>query len=115
MSWPEEMHARNKARQEKENEEIRAMGFRLISCLSYSDPRTNECLMTSWMGETRRVVMTNAPERASRYGISRILVGPNSKIVEIAEWNSLPVEQREALQPNAVSMTVFSLTTVRNP
>lgn len=91
----------------KQAEAIAAQGFTTISCLAFHDPRSGERLMSTWLGATKQVLLTNAPVDAARYGIGRVLVAKDSTIVDVpATWTWSAVEL-EAVRLNAVILTVF--------
>lgn len=84
-----------------------ATGLKTIAAVAYSDPRTGASGLTSWVGQTKVVVLTNAPDDCMRFGISRVLVGPRSEIVDVTSANADQV----AFECNGVVLTVFTSAT----
>lgn len=97
------------AQREQTRQEILALGYRVISCVSFYDPRDQKCLRTSYNGETCRVVLTNAPPNPARFGIRNILVGPDSKVVAEDDYADT------VRSPNDVFLVVFSHAKVIDP
>lgn len=87
--------------------EIISIGCRVIACVSFRDPRDGRRLLTTYVGETRRVALTNAPADPARYGISNVLVGPDSEVVDNYEGR--------VAGPNDVYLVIFPQTQVREP
>lgn len=108
MTFLEDRQARWAAQCEKVRQEIIALGYRVISCVSLYDPRDHTRLRAMYYGEeTRRVVITNTPNDPARFGINNVLVGPDSEVVDGYEGR--------AAGPNDVHLVVFQDAKVRNP
>ena len=102
MSFWEERNAQwERDRQERDNN-LRARGFRIISCVAYFHPATGAHPMTSWSGETETLVITNISADNLKYGIGCIFIGPDSEVLANPENASEVARER-----NGVVLTVF--------
>lgn len=80
MTWWEERNARFARERAELHARWRAQGFRLLRWLAYFDPRTGEHPLTTSIGETEHVVVTNVPTETLRIVPNHILVGPDSEV-----------------------------------
>lgn len=108
MGMMDVVRKRHAEQRERTRLEIVALGYRVISCVSFYDPRDKKRLRTTYSGETRGVVLTNAPPDPARFGIGNILVGPDSEIVP-----SMPDDYTRGY--NDVFLVIFHHAEVRNP
>jgi hypothetical protein len=112
MGFVEDMQKRHAAQRAQTAAEIRALGYRVISCVSFHDPRDGKHLITSWSGDTRQVLLKNAPPNPARFGIGNILVASDSEVVDPSKLTQAEID---ALKGSAVSLTVFTSTQIRDP
>lgn len=100
--WLEERNARWMRERREREDNLRAAGYRLISCVAYQDPRTGDHPRCMWSGETETLVITKIPIEDLRFGISCIPVGPDS-VVHVDP----PDACRLARDTDGIVLTVF--------
>jgi hypothetical protein len=98
----EERNARWERERKERDDNLRAAGYKLISCVAYRDPRTGDHPKCTWTGETETLVITNIPVEDLRYGIGCILVGPSS-VVHVAPSDAYEL----ARATDGIVLTVF--------
>jgi len=82
-SFFEERNARWAREREDRDARLRAQGYKLLRCLAVHDARDGTSLMTTWVGETERFLLVNPLPNYLEYGISCVLVGPDSRLEAI--------------------------------